>query len=738
MDLTPNIKEAQWVLTEQPMFATTVERFLIFNKIKSEYKDLPQPKRFAKFLSILLEQVSVPLQEYDLIAGRCIKRELTGSEEETFQEFIRHPDYPKEVLFPSGHCTYSWEMVLRLGLTGLKAKAEEGLAQTQDGDKRIFLESMICIYDSIRDYILRYAAAAEQKGMSRLSHTLHKVATQAPDDFQSGLQLLWMITFINCAYITENPTLTVGRLDQILYPLYRRDIERGILTDEQARDLITDYYCKHNLIMGRGEHQVGDETNSTTFRRILCFDAPQYLLLAGTDADGNPAVNELTHLFADCIRPELKNPVIVVRYFKDMNIKYPRLWATLTERSLQSASMMYYNDDNILSAYHRMGIPHQDALKYEHFGCNWPCLGEDSVWMQGAPTAKCYGAADKQEMQVLSHPYQRAHAECSWPQDLMDILQKLSQKATFTIDEVYDAFFDVMGQFAESQMQRILLEHKVRRRRPSAVLSYTDCFTRLALEKGECHTAAAKYGFGMLSFHMFGTIVDCFTVVDELVLRQKRITLSELMAATENDFEKAPEILALCRGVEKYGSNSALSNYHAYTLARRYATLLQDKSAPFLEEYGLFFIPTIQSDTWHLKMGEQYPATVDGRRAHTPFSQNLRPNCGAAVNGIAAMLQSVALLPRDALLSGALNLDIDISDFEGEKGKELFGNILAVYLNNGGLHAQVTALSVSDLLDAQIHPHLHRDLRVRVTGYSGVFVDICKRLQDDIIERMKG
>ena len=145
----------------------------------------------------------------------------------------------------------------------------------------------------------------------------------------------------------------------------------------------------------------------------------------------------------------------------------------------------------------------------------------------------------------------------------------------------------------------------------------------------------------------------------------------------------------------------------------------------------------MQSDTWHLKCGENYGATPDGRLANTAYSQNARPSNGACVNGLTAMLNSMLQIPSGSLLSGALNLDVDPKQFDGETGVSLFGALLAVYLNRGGLHAQVTSVSAEDLLDAQIHPYLHRDLRVRVTGYSGVFVDICKSLQDDIIERLK-
>ena len=99
------------------------------------------------------------------------------------------------------------------------------------------------------------------------------------------------------------------------------------------------------------------------------------------------------------------------------------------------------------------------------------------------------------------------------------------------------------------------------------------------------------------------------------------------------------------------------------------------------------------------------------------------------------MFNSMLNLPNDGLVSGALNLDIDPKDFSTESKKAIFSSILASYFNRGGLHAQVSVANVEDLIDARKNPHLHRDLRVRVTGYSGIFVDFCEKLQNDVIER---
>ncbi len=739
MDLTLNINEAKLALTEKPMRATSVERVMILNEIITLYPELPQPKRFARLLSLLLSRVSVPLEPHDLIVGRCVDRLLTPEEETVYDAFVREKGkLLRETLLHSGHCSYDWDSVVRLGLPGLRERASVSLAKQTDPEKRIFLESAIEIYDTLRDFMLRYADHATEKGMHAVAQNLREAATAAPKSFYAALQLLWIVALINCAYITPNPTLTVGRLDQILYPLYEADLRSGRLTREQAGDLITDYYCKHNLIMGRGEHQVGDATNSTTFSRIYNFDAPQYLLLAGTDGQGKDAVNDLTQLFAERVVPAFKNPVVVVRYFKGMNEAHPKLWQTLCKSSLQSASLMYYNDDNVLNTYQRIGIPLKDAREYVHFGCNWPGLGHGSAWMQMGPWSDKYHAYESEEERLaLRSPRMRTKSPCGWPEDMMIVLRELAgrEEQGITVEDVYSGFLARWASFVDEKLAMLELELRVRRRRPAAVLSYTDCFVPASLDAAACYSAGAKYQFAFQSFYMFGTVADMIITVDRLVFMEKRLTLRRLVEAADADFEGYPDVLALCRRVDKYGSDTAHSNGHAARLARAASDIVIEKSKPYLEKCGLFLEPCMQSDTWHLKMGMDYGATVDGRLAGTPFTQNSRPANGSCKNGITAMLNAMLHLPSDGVLSGALNLDIDKKDFEGERGLAVFGALLSTYLNSGGLHAQVSSLSREDLVDAQKNPHAHRDLRVRVTGYSGIFVDICEDLQNDIIER---
>jgi formate C-acetyltransferase len=736
-----NIEEANRSLTEKPLLATSAERFLILNEIKSLYKELPQPLRFSKMLSILLSRVSVPLQEYDLIIGRCVDRLLTDKEETEFKAYINHPDYPsRNIFFSSGHSTYSWEMLLKEGLTGLKERVLRQIESADSDDKRVFLSAILEIYDAIIAFILRYADVAQKNGMYDVALNLKKIATSRPDSFYSALQLLWTVTFIDCAYVSENPTLTLGRLDQMLYPFYKADIEKGVLTREKAKEYITDYYCKHNLIMGRGEHQVGNETNSTTFKRILNFDAPQYLLLAGTDERGELAVNELTELFAECIVPTFKNPVVVVRYVKDMDKKALPLWRTLCEKALESSSLMFYNDGNVINTLRRIGLPDEDARRYEHFGCNWCSPGDNSAWMASPPTSANYAIKrSPEESKTVDVPYMRTRSAHSWPEDFVEILRELSEKedGSVCIDDFYNLFFDRMAKFIDHKLSVLSLELSLRKRRPSTVLTFGDCFFTDSINNAECFSAGAKYHFELQSFQMFGTVADCFIAVDQLVMIEKKLTLKRLLNATEANFKGYEDVLALCRNADKYGMDTPLSNKHARRLSHTASALVIEKNRPYFEKEKLFLVPCIQSDTWHLQYGEKYGATPDGRLAYTAYSQNSRPTNGVCSGGITAMLNSLLKLPHDGLTSGALNLDIDKKQYQGENGKGIFSAILASYFNQGGLHAQVSTSSLDELIDAKKNPHLHRDLRVRVTGYSGIFVDFCEKLQDDVIERWK-
>ena len=738
-DITKNIEEAGRELVSRPVKATTAELLLLQWELKDKYRDKPQPIRYGLYLDEILSRVSVPLEKYDLIAGRSIHRELTAEEEEIFQSYQTHKNRLAFTMLDNGHIVYSWDDVVRLGLPGLKKRAEETLASVENEESHAFLDGAILIYEAIEKYLLRYAEKARELGMTELAEVCQKAATQVPDDFYTALQLTWTITFVQCSYITQNPTITLGRLDQILYPHYRKGIEDGSLDEEKARALITDLYCKHNLNMGRGEHQVGDAEKATTFKRIYNFDAPQYLLLAGTDNNGNSALNRLTELFAECIEPKFKNPVVVVRYFKGMNKEHPELWRTLCKKALSSASMMFYNDTDIINAYKQMGLPDGDARGYAHFGCNWPTTGDNGCWMGNTPkSAHLCPDLPKEQKELLKVPYDRLRSSAphGFVEDFMNIFRRLADVGATSIEDFYREFWSSVEEFLDFKLAHLSRELAARKNHPSAVLTYADCFLSEPMKQGISFAAgASKYYYELQSVQGLGTLIDCFITVDKLVFETKMTTLKELLAAVDADFVGYEKLHALCLSADKYGSDTPHANYHTKRVTETFVKLVQEKSRPYFDREKLFLEPCLQSDTWHLKWGRIFGATPDGRLAGKPFSHNTRPSVGACKNGLTGMLNSMLNIPFENYMSGSLNVDLQKKDFEGDEGLEIFSALFGSYFNRGGLHAQVSVNNADELIDAQKNPDEHRDLRVRVTGYSGVFVDICEELQNDIIER---
>ena len=265
-----NVSEAIEALTNKPIKSTSFQRIKIFASLKDKYASMPQPERFGHIMYDFLSQVDVPVADNDVIAGRYVDQTLNEEEEKFFREFTQDQNNVyKTSVFETGHCTLDWEDLINSGLTGLKKRAEDSLKLKTQEDKKIFLRGAIKFYDAVINFINRYADNALRCGKSEIAAVLRSLTQGAPESFKAAVQLCWIVAFIDCAYITYNPTLSVGRLDRYLYPLYKKDIESGKLNREEAKAIILDYYCKHNLIMGRGEHQLGDDATTTGFSRIL-------------------------------------------------------------------------------------------------------------------------------------------------------------------------------------------------------------------------------------------------------------------------------------------------------------------------------------------------------------------------------------------------------------------------------------------------------------------------------------
>ena len=207
----------------------------------------------------------------------------------------------------------------------------------------------------------------------------------------------------------------------------------------------------------------------------------------------------------------------------------------------------------------------------------------------------------------------------------------------------------------------------------------------------------------------------------------------KVMEVCDSNFEGEAAIRAMCLRAPKYGDGSDEAAGYTRMLAPRLADAAKE-GMKALPDYCRRCL-SVEGDTTHIRTGARTGATPDGRLAGTAVSQNAQPSQGAAVNGLTAMLSSAAQLPFERYFSGALNVSVTPSHFAGDDGVSDLADIMSAYLESGGLQLQISGVERETLLKAQKEPERYRDLMVRVTGYSAVFVDMCRRAQDDLIAR---
>ncbi|MBE6607463.1 MAG: hypothetical protein E7633_02750 [Ruminococcaceae bacterium] len=707
-------EEAIYALTHKPIITYSSDRVKVWQDAFLISKDLPtHPQKYSVSLKYFLENISIPIDENDVLIGRMVEESFTEEEEKVFQQkYMSEPGCfgKPDFIIENGHCSLRWDILFAKGISGLKADAEKWLEHYKKNGNESqvdFITSAIGMYDATIIYLKRSAEECRKFGKIEQAEIFDKLSVSAPDSFYSAMQIYWTVEFIICAYLAGNPTLTLGRPDLFLYDFYKKDIESGKLTKEEASLIIADFYAKNNLIMGRGEHQISEKYENekcTGWHRILAYDAPQYLVLSGTDPKtGKSVANELTELFIDEIVPAYKNPVIEFRYSKGVAENYPEMWKNFVSKLANSASAMIYNDISLIPMYLKDGFDFKEAAAYEHYGCNWPtipCKDTPDHGFQGNVCRLMYGAIHK-------------YAENADEFDRDGFLTSL-----------YDSFYEDYKNKAE----QIKATRAVNVPNSGRIKLYS-CFSADNIEK------AGLYYENWNMIMNLGTICSAIdmAVAMEYMCKEKGYSPKKLMEICDRDFENDEYTLALCKNAPKAGENDELADFYVEKITNLLIDAGESAMQGIPKHCRLRFCT--EFDTSHIGIGAGIGATPDGRRKAMPVSQNNQPAHGSAKNGITAMLSSIAKMPFDRLASGAMNVTIQPKNFAGEEGIAKLAKIMEVYFEKGGMQMQISAVDRDKLLAAQKDPDSYRDLMVRVTGYSAVFVDLSRRAQEDIIER---
>ena len=321
-----------------------------------------------------------------------------------------------------------------------------------------------------------------------------------------------------------------------------------------------------------------------------------------------------------------------------------------------------------------------------------------------------------------SRPRGRAFLDGEEPESIDELYHRFAASLRSELEEIYGKFRNSRENWDKSS---------------PGILRIDDCFLDNPIANARSWgLGGTKYSTPICARGSIATAADCFAAVDELVFASGKVTPGELRAALVENFDGHEPLRQLCLNAPKFGQDDERADRHA---ARVLSTLLAeiDGVSRIGSPDEIVIFRCLETDMTHIRSGMDTGATPDGRLAGKPLSENTSPYPGSCTQGITAMFRSIAKLPLNFINSGALNVRMQPRTVAGEEGLSRLAALLRTYFDLGGLQIQLSLADTDELRDAQICPEAHRDLMVRITGYSAVFIDMSRKAQDEIIRRQE-
>lgn len=695
------------------------ERKHIYARTFREFAQSPQVIKAARALMAFLSAKEIVVNTDELLLGHAQFCDYAGSrpadveteikeametasteEKSILREFLTGFQIGLYGRASGGHVIAGYEFVLESGLDGLKNAAvavmeDDGLS---DGSqKRIMAESFLLVYEAASCYIERYARAAENAGLEELAVVCRKIAHDVPESFTEAIQLLW---FVHEIVIMEqlSGSFSIGRLDRILYPYYRKDLAEGRLTEEEAYDLIRALWIKFGGVR----------------------KGYQNVTVGGCDEKGTSCVNDLTYfaLFASG-SIKMDQPLLSLRWTQDMPADLKRHAVTLLQMGMGFPAL--FNDRVCIEARRNSGIDEADARNYGIVGCvELSTPGKERADTEGLRInwAKI--------IELMLH-----RGRCAQTGKTIGISQNrpLQEVADFTqFYQWYLAEFDHFFKLAIDGYR--ILDRNYAGKWPSPFLSST---VKACLETGrDIAGGGPVYHNASINGTGMATAVDSLEAVRRLVFRNKAVSLETVAAAAAGNYEGHGILRRQLRSCPHYGNGNQETDSLMAALVTRFAALAKESTNAF----GGQFYAGMYTVEWHSVLGRMTGATPDGRKAGTALSNGMSPSQGADVEGPTAVALSATCFDHSCLGNGmVLDLKFHPEFLEKERHKEAFLHFVETYFALGGMELQVNVVSSKMLRQAQASPQNYRNLIARVSGFSAYFVDLDKTLQDEIIAR---
>jgi pyruvate formate-lyase/glycerol dehydratase family glycyl radical enzyme len=642
-----------------------------------------------------------------------------------FPSMARQAAYMKHQLKPTfylineaggiGHFLPDYEKMLALGTSGYRETIEGGHEDIHDA-ARIACEGLETWAGRFADEAERLARAEadgrRKSELEEIARICRKVPREPAGTFHEALQSLWL-THLAVMLESLNSAVSFGRIDQYLYPYYKRDLDEGRLTREEALELLLQFSAKateHVLLLSQAisEYHGG-------------YLVVQAAIVGGTDRQGADAVNPLTYLMLDVMeKHRMRDPNYQARVHRGSPPEYLERALDVARQGCGTPAL--FNDEAVVPALVAHGFPVEDARDYGIVGCVEPSIGGKSFLSTDAGLFNlpvCLELALNRGLRWNG----RFRVGAATPDPLSfrgmdDVIEAFRAQLNFQVDRMIDDFHMVEKgnmDYHPTPLSSLLVEG--------------------CMESGRDLTEGGAV-FNQSGIQGVGTadVADSLAALDTVVFRDGKLTMSEVLEALRADFEgHEPVRVALWRA-PKFGNDEELPDGYANLVV----LMWHDSLARHRSMRDGAYVPGYYSVTCHVAFGEVTGALPSGRRSGEPFASGVGAACGADARGPTALLKSVSSLDTSLMPNGnALNLRFDPADIEGERGLEVLVGLTRGFFERGGMEIQLNVLDPEVLEDARANPGKYPELVVRVAGYCACFDDLPDTAKAEIINRTR-
>ncbi len=547
------------------------------------------------------------------------------------------------------------------------------------------------------------------------------IAEHPPKDFYQALQLTYFVQLV-LQIESNGHSVSLGRMDQYLFPFYQKDKITGKITEGKASELLENTWIK---LMSINKIRPWSHTRFSAGGPLY-----QNVTIGGQTTDGKDAVNELSFLILESVgNMKLTQPNLSVRFHKNIDQRFMMECMRVIEMGFGMPS--FNNDEIVIPELIKLGVEKDDAFNFSAIGCieiavpgkwGYRCTGMSFLNFMRVFLASMYDGLDKQTGKTF-------HKGTG---NFIDFE---------SFDQVYKAWQHQVKFFAKKTVEidtavDTALEENV----PDILCS---AFVDSCIPRGKTiKEGGSKYDFVSGLQVGIANLGNSLAAIKKLVFEEKRISKEQLLHAIETNFEgqdgeKTRQLLL--NFAPKYGNDD---DYVDLLLKDAYNEFIDE-----IEKYhttrhnrgpiGCRYYAGTSSISANVPNGAVVPATPDGRKAFTPVAEGSSPSSGTDVLGPTAVFKSVAKLPTERIMGGVLlNQKLSPATIARDVDKEKLVSIIRTFFADlKGWHVQYNIVSRETLLEAKKHPEKYRDLIVRVAGYSAFFTTLSPDTQDDIIAR---